>query len=279
MGHRTLKRVPLDFAWPLHKVWDGYVCKLGGPCPEDGKTCFSGYTAAGKWLEQIARLIAMVGDEAACAPFADQYKARGRIYPHPYLDEWTQAPRSEMPDEVAAKLREIEDKGERFMAFARWRTENPPRLLPLTSELVDLAKGLGVREPGGLLSDSYLVARKLQEAAGLPETWGVCPVCEGHGDDPKTRAEAEAWKPTAPPIGPGWQLWETCSEGSPVSPVFATVDELAEWCAVNATTFADHKATREQWLKMFATEHGADVGSMMVMKDGEVGAAVDFGIE
>jgi len=34
-----------------------------------------------------------------------------------------------------------------------------------------------------------------------------------------------------PPEGPGWQLWETVSEGSPISPVFATAEELAQFLA------------------------------------------------
>ena len=32
----------------------------------------------------------------------------------------------------------------------------------------------------------------------------------------------------------GWQMYETVSEGSPVSPVFATKDELAEWLSSRA---------------------------------------------
>lgn len=31
-----------------------------------------------------------------------------------------------------------------------------------------------------------------------------------------------------PPEGEGWQIWETVSEGSPTSPVFATREELIE---------------------------------------------------
>ena len=33
-----------------------------------------------------------------------------------------------------------------------------------------------------------------------------------------------------PPAGDGWQLWETVSEGSPITPAFATPEELARWC-------------------------------------------------
>lgn len=55
----------------------------------------------------------------------------------------------------------------------------------------------------------------------------------------------------APPAGEGFQLWETTTEGSPVSPVFETLDGLCDWCEENATVFADIKATKEQWKQMF----------------------------
>ena len=32
-----------------------------------------------------------------------------------------------------------------------------------------------------------------------------------------------------PPEGDGWQLWEVVTEGSPISPVFATHGELVQW--------------------------------------------------
>lgn len=32
-----------------------------------------------------------------------------------------------------------------------------------------------------------------------------------------------------PPEGEGWQVWETVSGGSPISPVFATPKELVAW--------------------------------------------------
>lgn len=58
------------------------------------------------------------------------------------------------------------------------------------------------------------------------------------------------WPFTEPPKGDGYQLWETTTEGSPASPVFATLDELCEWCETNATTFGPCTATKEQWKAM-----------------------------
>jgi hypothetical protein len=52
------------------------------------------------------------------------------------------------------------------------------------------------------------------------------------------------------PVGEGYQLWEDTTEGSPQSPVFATLDELCEWCEKNATTFADCKAEAAEWKEM-----------------------------
>lgn len=50
------------------------------------------------------------------------------------------------------------------------------------------------------------------------------------------------------------QLYETTSEGTPVSPVFKAeeLDKLCEWAAENATTFADFKATKDEWFKMLS---------------------------
>jgi len=53
------------------------------------------------------------------------------------------------------------------------------------------------------------------------------------------------------PTGDGFQLWETTTEGSPQSPVFKSLEELAEWCEGNATVFADMKASKKEWLDMF----------------------------
>lgn len=46
-------------------------------------------------------------------------------------------------------------------------------------------------------------------------------------------------------------MYEDCSEGTPISPAFATPDELAHWLADNgASAFGSDTATYEQWLAM-----------------------------
>ena len=44
-------------------------------------------------------------------------------------------------------------------------------------------------------------------------------------------------------------MYESTSEGTPISPAFATPEELARWLADSgASAFAGHTATYEQWL-------------------------------
>jgi hypothetical protein len=54
-------------------------------------------------------------------------------------------------------------------------------------------------------------------------------VCDGACVDPACKEAYESWSREEPPSGDGWQVWETVSEGSPVSPVFATAEELIEY--------------------------------------------------
>ena len=73
-------------------------------------------------------------------------------------------------------------------------------------------------------------------------------------DTPEMKEAYEAWEGTEPPTGVGYQLWETTSEGSPDSPVFASLDALCEWCAENATTFGSYTATAEEWKGMLSED-------------------------
>lgn len=65
-------------------------------------------------------------------------------------------------------------------------------------------------------------------------------------------------EPTADEFMPNWateqrthfMMYEDTSEGTPLSPAFATAEELARWLAdTNASAFADMTATYDQWLR------------------------------
>ena len=86
-----------------------------------------------------------------------------------------------------------------------------------------------------------------------------CPVCEGEG---------KAYPRIEPPQGEGWQMWEDTSEGSPISPVFKTPENLARWLADNgASAMGSQTATYEQWLKMIgvgSSPSGAIIGGKIM---------------
>lgn len=98
------------------------------------------------------------------------------------------------------------------------------------------------------------------EREGVPF---ICVRCGGTGTiwpSPEIERQCEEWKRTEPPTGDGYQLWQTCSEGSPISPVFTSLDELCAWAAGHATTFADSRASKEEWREMLESDcvHATD---------------------
>lgn len=97
--------------------------------------------------------------------------------------------------------------------------------------------------------DRWAATNKIIAAAGLPEDWGTCKACNGHSVHPDAYDAYAAWEKTEPPEGPGYQMWENVSEGSPISPVFETPEKLAEWLAENESDTGDYDA----WFSMIST--------------------------
>lgn len=64
------------------------------------------------------------------------------------------------------------------------------------------------------------------------------------------------------------QMYETCTEGTPISPVMKTPEELAQWLTDNnASAFGYEGATYDQWLSTI--QRGFAVSAMMtVSSDG-----------
>lgn len=61
-----------------------------------------------------------------------------------------------------------------------------------------------------------------------------CARCAGEGAtfrDDAHRQAFDSWEPTEPPAGEFWQMWETVSEGSPITPPCATPEALARLLA------------------------------------------------
>jgi hypothetical protein len=231
----TIRRVPVDFDWPLNKVWDGYLTPerlREDPCPD----CVNGWTNAAEWLQTYCHRLTMLADDTVSAE-------RGRGL-HPWLNSDPYPPTD--------------------------RRGNGQPLRP-GPDIVDLVKGLGARESFMGFSGDHSVFNTIVRAAGLdPDTWGLCATCDGHGTVekyPGQRADADAWEPTEPPIGDGWQAWEDVSEGSPISPVFPDRDGLVWWFTTPASIWGARQQplTREQAEALVGA--GSSVGSFVVHRD------------
>jgi len=208
---REVKRVPLDFEWPVGTVWEGfqnpYYKNHCSQCP----SCSGfGITLARQRLEDLVCLLMLSSNDVM----------GGEV--HPYF---VQAPLHRTQGLVAS-----------------------PDIVELTGGLAGRPHKLPL---GHDALDRHSAIEKIIAAAGLDKSWGICKICEGEGslwDDPQNKTLAENWRQWEPPNGDGYQMWETVSEGSPVSPVFTTPEELADWMCKNDTTVTKG-TTWDQWVR------------------------------
>ncbi len=119
---------------------------------------------------------------------------------------------------------------------------------------------------GGMGHDSinqWIVCRHVCEKLGFKT---ACDHCDGEGSifaDAEQKEAHDTWEPTEPPLGEGYQMWETVSEGSAISPVFAKPEDLARYLATHWSS----DGSFEDWMHMIVGPGWAPTG--MTNKDGE----------
>lgn len=89
---------------------------------------------------------------------------------------------------------------------------------------------------------------------------GICTSCfyEYYGSQPKLEDYAPLWSPEE---ATHFMLYESITRGTPLSPAFATEEQLAVWCVENHITMCPtRRLTLTGWLKLF---HGASLGQLM----------------
>lgn len=303
---REIKRVALDFDWPLNKVWEGFLSPdrfNEDECEPCGQT---GYSPMGRhlkdlWYGYVPFDPSDTGSEAytidtpEVRDFATRNVERSpgyygvgeyaiRLEAQRLADlfngQWSHHLTQEDVDALVAEGR-LMDFTHKWSKETRWQPIVPTPVV--TAREVNL---WSIR--GGFGHDSInanVVIKARCEREGVPHT---CAHCEGHGYTeryPGQREEAENWyrhdDDHQPPAGEGWQVWETVSEGSPISPVFADREGLINWLMSPAYNWGTSKPlTREQaenftgtaWAPtlMFSAETGVINGDQFVPeKDGE----------
>jgi hypothetical protein len=192
---RQIKRVPLDFDWPLKERWKGYLnpyykhrrecpsCEGSGWNPETKRLSESwyGFIAGGDhWSNKLTQ------DEV------DTLVEKGRLY----------------------ELTHVWKSG-------KWQEREPPHY-PTAAEV-------NAWSCDGLRHDAINQGICVEVRAKRLDVYGYCEVCDGEGelwDTPENKNLADEWEEEEPPQGDGWQLWENTTEGSPISPVFANQSEF-----------------------------------------------------
>jgi hypothetical protein len=260
---REIKRVALDFDWPLGKVWEGYLMPdslRSKPCPD----CDNGYTAAGAWLMTFAWRLTMLADDV------EREQPRGRAL-HPWLANDQYPP--------MWRDRTLPIKQQFYSQY----------VVRPSVDIVDLVNGLQESSGrtfrpgifGRSTSDAYCVASAIAKAAGMDEDWGICKTCGGSAsleDYPGQAADQDAWEGTEPPSGEGWQVWETVSEGSPISPVFPDRESLVEWLTSPAYSWGTSEplthAQAERFVDSMWAPTGVVIGGEVINGDEWVGSTL-----
>jgi hypothetical protein len=216
---REVKRVSLNFTWPLRKVWRGYL--YDGPTAKRCTACDgTGYNSATKQLSD------------------DWYDSDnfGVTWTYNYNVGRDGRPATRPPWQVRGStkrwMHDITDHEVRALAFAgrlhdfgqQWDPEKNVYVLTRGLPTADEVNEWSHHFFGHDAINRHICVEARARRLGV---YGLCRVCKGKTRLPrKAKKYEKKWQRTEPPAGPGWQVWETVSEGSPVTPVFASADAL-----------------------------------------------------
>jgi len=236
---RLLKRVPLNFNWPIKQIWKGYINPYYNPI-ECNNCNGSGYSKEYKELANI-----WYGwDNPEYIEIGNGKSFNKNAWNHNLTQEDVNALLKEnrLWDFVRVPLNKKQKKN----CFENGWTKKNNGYKPTANEVNEWSRqGMG---HDSLNAWICIKARLKREKKPY-----LCSSCKGKGhfwQSYTIEKKAKEWKQSEPPKGKGYQLWEDTTEGSPISPVFKTLNKLCEWAEINATIFGSSKITKNEWRKM-----------------------------
>jgi len=239
---RLLKRVPLDFNYPIKQTWKGYLNPYSSiECKSCGGSCLN------KETKQLSDdWYSFDKSEWVYLRNGNRFNDKAWQYHLTEIEIKELVKQGRLSDLMKVRCHFCEDENKWFGWIDGIKQEIEEPEYPVPETVNEWAKiGFG--------HDSCNQWIAVEARARHLGFYGKCPVCKGEGViwySDEIKKLQEEWLPYEPPTGEGYQLWENTSEGSAVSPVFETLDGLCEWCEENATTFGSSKTSREHWKEM-----------------------------
>lgn len=267
-----LKRVPQNFTWPLKKAWSGYennlytaircdACDGTGNSPEVIRLADMWYGKAPFRPE----------DRGSLPVTADTLEVRDRAERNQHSSRGFRG-----NDEIAilreaAIVREANRLADLWNAqWAHHLDQNNVNALVEAGRLIEFTHtwsnedGWIIRDPvvipttkdvnrwslGGMGHDGINYSIVVQEECKRLGINMCCKHCDGesaHWPSEEARIAYETWERTEPPTGDAYQVWQTVSDGSPISPAFSTPKELARYM-VKHPWGADQGSSIDTWM-------------------------------
>lgn len=244
---RELRRVPINFQWEINKLWSGFVN------PHKIHECSHckgiGYSEDYEALKN--EWYGYHKETRINNPFRDGSTYNSSAWKHNLtqgdvdvlvseerLWDFTRVPLNyEQRQIVEERMKNGENS---WLPFSNGYT-------PTCEEVNEWSiKGFGHDS----INCSIVIKARLEKIGKSH----LCPHCNGIGEDwqhEKAKELYEGWVNYDPPTGDGFQLWTTTSEGSPMTPVFETLDLLCEYCErENISKFGRFTATKQEWMEM-----------------------------
>lgn len=291
---RELKRVSLDFDWPINKVWRGYLnphytAKQCEGCSGTGYSSFA-KNLHDKWWGYVdfspeeRDSIPFTPDDKEVRDFAIRNVEREPEFygtgEDAILKEalrlcgiWNSSWQHHLNDDDVKALIEadrLRDFTHIFTPGKGWE-KKATAYIPTARE-VNL---WGISSMGHDSINEWAIFKAECKRHNEPTD---CDICKGHGEIWPSKEDEdlyEGWEKEEPPEGNGFQIWETVSEGSPISPVFSTAEDLAKHMATTSWG-ADKGTPFETWLQFIK---GPGWSPSMICIGGEVKNGVEAIVE
>ncbi len=239
---RELKRVPLWFQWPIGQIWKGYTnsypSQMCDICKGTGLN-----EATNKLQDQWYSF-----DEREWMQTPHRTRYNNKAWQHHLTDVEVEALAKAGRLWGVMKEMYYYDKDAQTWMISKGR---PLGWQPCDAPTLPTAQAVNewyIHKEHHDAINRWTCVEARAKSLGI---YGECEHCGGEGEiwqSEEQRKLHDDWEPYDPPVGEGYQLWCTTTEGHPMSPVFYSLDLLCQWLEDNKVSFfGDITASAQKW--------------------------------